>query len=61
MGKSPNVFCVPSVFRAPRRSIPTIYLFTPASSGWFSALRLHVSIVQLASAVNVLVCYEWTT
>ena len=34
MGKSPNVFCDPSVFRAPRRSIPTIYLFTPASSGW---------------------------
>ena len=26
--------------------------------GCFSALRLHVSIVQLASAVNVLVCYE---
>ena len=26
MGKSPNVLCVPSVFRAPRRSIPTIYL-----------------------------------
>ena len=26
--------------------------------GCFSALRLHVSIVQLASAVNVLVCYN---
>ena len=36
MGKSPNVFCDPSVFRAPRRSIPTIYLFTPASSGWWT-------------------------
>ena len=29
--------------------------------GCFSALRLHVSIVQLASAVNVLVCYNERT